>query len=135
MALKKLYALASPHREASTVKGDVVFFEMIKKMVVKYSTARIRDITRDLEYEVSQLISRSISAEEPVDVFALVGKGRAEISILDEKFLDELRKLPYKNYVAEVLAKIAKDQLVVKKRFNPYRYRTLYELLTAQIDK
>ena len=135
VALKKLYALASPHPETSAVKGDVVFFEMIKKMVVKYSTARIRDITRDLEYEVSQLISRSISAEEPVDVFALFGKGRAEISILDEKFLDELRKLPYENYAAEVLAKIAKDQLVVQMRFNPYRYKTLYELLTVQIDK
>ena len=135
IALKKLFALASPHPEASAVKSDVIFFEMIKKMVVKYSTARIRDVTRDLEYEVSQLISRSISAEEPVDVFALAGKRRANISILDETLLDELTRLPYKNYAAEVLAKIAKDQLVVMMRRNPHRYRTLYEILTAQIDK
>ena len=34
---------------------------MIKKIVVKYST-RIREISWDLEYEINQLISRSISA-------------------------------------------------------------------------
>lgn len=104
-------------------------------MLIKYSTARIRDITRDLEYDVSELISKSISAEEPVDVFALAGKSRAEISIFDERFLAELRNLPYKNFAAELLAKIAKDQLVVKMQLNPHRYRTLYDALNKLIDR
>jgi type I restriction enzyme R subunit len=135
VALKKLYALASPHPEILLIKNDVIFFEMIKKMIVKYSTARVRDITRELEYEISQLISKSIAAEEPVDVFALVGKTRAEISIFDERFLSELQKMPYKNYAAELLAKIAKDQLIVRMKINPYRYKTLYEMLSKLIDQ
>ncbi|MFN7066016.1 MAG: type I restriction endonuclease subunit R, partial [Aquificaceae bacterium] len=64
LVLKKLYALASPHPEVYKIKNDLRFFEMIKKMIVKYSIAKIKDITRDLEYEISQLISKSISAEE-----------------------------------------------------------------------
>jgi type I restriction enzyme R subunit len=135
VALKKLYALASPHPETLLIKSDVIFFEMIKKMIVKYSTARLRDITRELEYEISQLISKSITAEEPVDVFALVGKTKAEISIFDERFLSELQKMPYKNYAAELLAKIAKDQLIVRMKINPYRYKTLYEMLSKLIDQ
>jgi type I restriction enzyme R subunit len=135
VALKKLYALASPHPETLLIKSDVIFFEMIKKMIVKYSTAKVRDITRELEYEMNQLISKSISAEQPVDVFALVGKTQAEISIFDERFLSELQKMPYKNYAAELLAKIAKDQLVVRMKINPYRYKTLYEMLTKLIDQ
>jgi type I restriction enzyme R subunit len=135
VAMKKLYALASPRPEAYSMKTDLIFFEMIKKMILKYSTARIRDITRDLEYEVSQLISRSISAEEPVDVFALAGKNKAEISIFDDNFLNEFRKMPYRNYAAELLAKITKDQLVVRMKVNPYRYRTLYDILSKLIDQ
>jgi len=135
VALKRLYALASPHPEAYAVKSDVIFFEMIKKMVVKYSTARIREINRELEYEISDLISKSISAEEPVDIYALMGKEKAEISIFDEPFLTGLKNMPYKNYAAELMAKIVKDQLVVRMNVNPFRYRSLYEALTSLIDR
>jgi type I restriction enzyme R subunit len=37
LALKKAYALASPHHETIKIKDDIMFFEMIKKMIVKYS--------------------------------------------------------------------------------------------------
>jgi type I restriction enzyme R subunit len=135
VAMKKLYVLACPHPETGLIKDDIIFFEMIKKMIVKYSTAKVRDITRELEYEMSELISRSIRAEEPIDVFALAGKSQAEISIFDERFISELKTMPYKNYAAELLAKVAKDQLVVRMKINPRRYKTLYDMLTKLIDQ
>jgi len=135
VALKKLYALASPHPETYEIKSDIIFFEMLKKMIVKYSTARIREINRELEYEISDLISKSISAKEPVDIFTLMGKEKTEISIFDEQFLTELRNMTQKNYAAELLAKIIKDQLVVRMNVNPFRYRSLYEALTNLTDR
>ena len=135
IALKKLYTLASPHPETIKIKGDIRFFEMIKKMIVKYSTARIRGVSRDLEYETSQLISKSISAEEPIDVFALLEKEKPEISILDETFLAQFKEMEYKNYAADLLLKIINDELRVRVRKNPFRYRSLYELLKKVIEK
>lgn len=135
VALKKLYALASPHPEAYRIKTNIIFFEMIKKMVVKYSTARVREINRELAYEISHLISNSIAAEEPIDVFALMSKRKPEISIFDEKFLAEVKSMKHKNYAAELLAKIVKDQLVVKMKINPLRYSSLYKMLTRTIDR
>ena len=105
VALKKLYLLASPHPETIGIKDELRFFEMIKKMVVKYSTTKIREISRDLEYEINQLISSSISAEKPVDVFALLEKGKPDISVLDESFLAQFREMRYKNYAADLLLK------------------------------
>lgn len=64
-----------------------------------------------------------------------MGKDRPEISIFDEKFLAQFRSLQYKNYAAELLAKIVKDQLVVKMKVNPFRYRSLYEALKKIIEK
>ncbi|MBW2069573.1 MAG: type I restriction endonuclease subunit R [Deltaproteobacteria bacterium] len=135
VALKKLYALASPHHEAYTIKDDIRFFEMIKKMIVKYSMARVKDIHRDLEYEISHLISKSITAEEPIDVFSLMGKGRPEISIFDEKFLARFKDMEYKNYAAELLAKIIRDELIVRTKTNPFRYRSLYDMMNKIIEK
>lgn len=135
VALKKLYALASPRPEAFEIKQDLVFFEMIKKMIVKYSTARIREINKELEYEITELISRSISAEEPVEIFTLTGKNDVEISIFDEEFLGQIKNLAEKNYAKDMLTRIIKDKLVVKMNINQYRYRSLYESLNEIIDK
>jgi len=135
VALKKLYVLACPHSEAVKIKDDIIFFEIIKKMIVKYSTRRIREVTRDLEYEISQLISKSIVAEEPIDIFTLMGSEKPDISIFDEKFLEQFRHIKYKNYAAEVLAKILKDKITVKMKINPRRYRSLYERLNEIIEK
>jgi type I restriction enzyme R subunit len=135
LALKKLYLLASPHPETLKIRDEIRFFEMIKKMIVKYSTVRIRSISRDLEYEINQLISKSISAEEPVDIFSLLKKEKPEISILDETFLLQLKKMEYKNYAADLLAKILNDELKVRVKRNPFRYRSLYEMLKKIVEK
>lgn len=134
LSLKKLYALASPHPETIRIKDDIRFFEMIKKMIVKYSTVRIKDISRNLEYEISQLISKSISAEEPIDVFSLLKKEKPEISMLDEKFLSQFRDMKYKNYAADLLTKIINDELRLRMKQNPFRYRSLYEMLKKLIE-
>jgi len=135
VALKKLYLLASPHPETIAIKDDIRFFEMIKKMVVKYSTTRIKEISRDLEYEINQLISRSISAEKPIDVLELLKKEKPEISILDENFLTQFREMKYKNYAADLLLKIINDELRVRMKKNPFRYRSLYEMLKKLIER
>ena len=135
LALKKLYALASPHPETIKIKNDLRFFEMIKKMIVKYSTRKPGEISRDLEYEINMLISKSISAEEPVDVFSMLKKGKPDISVLDDSFLAQFEKMEYKNFAAEVLMKIMNDEIKARLKKNPIRYKSLYELLLKTIER
>ena len=135
LALKKLYTLASPHPETIKIKDDIRFFEMIKKMIIKYSTTTSREIARDLEYEINQLISKSISAQEPIDVFSLLNKEKPDISILSEDFLSQIKEIKQKNYAVELLAKLLNDEMKVKMRKNPHRYKSLYERLKELIEK
>jgi type I restriction enzyme R subunit len=135
LALKKAYALASPHPETIKIKDDIMFFEMIKKMVVKYSVPSRKEISRELEYEISQLISRSISAEEPVDIFSLIKKDKPDISILNEELLSKIANLAQKNYAVDLLMKLIKDEIKPRVRINPYRYKSLYERLLRLIEK
>ncbi len=135
LALKKAYALASPHPETIKIKDDIMFFEMIKKMIVKYSVPSRKEISRELEYEISQLISRSISAEEPVDIFSLIKKDKPDISILNEEVLSKIANLAQKNYAVDLLMKLIKDEIKPRVRINPYRYKSLYERLLRLIEK
>ncbi len=134
LALKKLYALASPHPETIEIKNDIRFFEMIKKMIVKYSIRKQREISRDLEYEINKLISKSIAAEEPVDVFSILKKNKPDISMLDDSFLAQFEKMEYKNFAAEILMKIINDEIKIRLRKNPIRYKSLYEMLMEIIE-
>ena len=135
LALKKAYALASPHPETIKIKDDIMFFEMIKKMIVKYSSTSRKEISRELEYEISQLISRSISSEEPVDIFSLIKKDKPDISILNEELLSKIANLAQKNYAVDLLMKLIKDEIKTRIRINPYRYKSLYERLQKLIEK
>ncbi|WP_333783956.1 type I restriction endonuclease subunit R [Thermocrinis sp.] len=135
IALKKAYALASPHPETIKIKNDIKFFEMIKKMIVKYKVPSRKEISKELEYEISQLISKSISAEEPVDIFSLLKKDKPDISILDDELLSNISSLTQKNYATDLLMKLIKDELKVKLRVNPIRYKSLYERLQKLIER
>jgi type I restriction enzyme R subunit len=135
LTLKKAYALASPHPETIKIKDDIMFFEMIKKMVVKYSVSSRKEISRELEYEISQLISRSISAEEPVDIFSLIKKDKPDISILNEELLSKIANLAQKNYAVDLLMKLIKNEIKPRVRINPNRYKSLYERLLRLIEK
>jgi type I restriction enzyme R subunit len=128
VALKKLYAVAK-HPKTIKLKDDIRFFEMIKKMIVKYSTRSVKDI-RTLEYEIDILISKSISAQEPIDILSLMQKDKIELSVLDDEFLSKFREMEFKNYAVELLAKILRDQILVRMRKNPLRYRSLMRCLT-----
>ncbi len=135
VTLKKLYMLASPHPDAIAIKDDLAFFEMIKKMIVKYSVRRKSEIARELEGEITKLISKSIVAKEPVDVLDLLKKEKPEISILSEEFLKELENLEYKNLAADLLLKILYDRIKVRMKVNPWKFKSLYEMLNELIEK
>lgn len=104
-------------------------------MVVKYAVRKKRDLSRELENEVSKLISKSIVAKEPIDVFELIKKDKPELSILSEEFLKELENMEYKNLVLDALLKILHDRIRVRMKVNPWRYKSFYELVNNLIEK
>jgi len=108
---------------------------MIKTMIVKYTSTSKKEISRELEYEISQLISKSISAEEPIDIFSMLKKEKPDISILNEELLFQIANLAQKNYAVDLLMKLIKDELKLKLKINPLRYKTLYERLLKLIEK
>jgi type I restriction enzyme R subunit len=65
----------------------------------------------------------------------LLNKEKPDISILSEDFLNQIKEIKQKNYAVELLAKLLNDEIKVKMRKNPHRYKSLYERLKELIEK
>ena len=62
----------------------------------------------EMDSAIRQLVSRAVASEEVMDIFSAVGLKKPDISILSDEFLMEVRNLPQKNIVVELLRKLLK---------------------------
>ncbi len=134
--LSRLFAFAMPHTEANALRDDVTFFQAVKKALVKRTfVGGGVGIDEKIESAVRELVSQAIAAEGVIDIFDMKGKGRPDISIFDEKFLEEVKNMKYKNLSIDVLRKLLRDELRVRMRKNVVRYTSLMELLENIIEE
>jgi type I restriction enzyme R subunit len=133
--LSKLFGFVMPHVEANRIRDDVEFFRALKQAINKLSVREGAPIHEGIETAIRELISQSISAEGVVDIMKMAEKGKPDISIFDEKFLEEVKNMKYKNLAVEILKKLLHDELRVRVRKNVTRYETLMRLLEQIIEE
>jgi len=133
--LSQLFAFAMPHREANAIRNEVEFFQAVKRAVIKRTIIRPEGIGFDVESAVRELVSKAISAEGVIDIFDMKGKGKPDISIFDEKFLEEVKNMKYRNLSVDVLRKLLNDELRVRMKKNLVRYKSLLDMLEDIIEK
>lgn len=135
--LFKLHALVMPHNEANAIREDVEFFRAVQRFVQKYiqPTPSAGPVEKDTETAIRELLSGAIAAEGVVDLFGAQGKEKPEISIFDERFLEEVKKMRFKNLAIEVLRKLLNDEIRVRRKKNVVKYKQMQELLEELIEK
>lgn len=133
--LSKLFGFAMPHHEANKIRDDVDFFRALKQAINKLSIRDGAPIHEGIESAIRELISQSISAEGVIDIMKMAEKGKPDISIFDETFLEEVKNMKYKNLAVEVLKKLLNDELRVRVKKNATRYETLMRLLEQIIEE
>lgn len=134
--LFKFFALAMPHKDANKIREDVEFFQAVKRAIVK-RTVIIEPGVVDLEVEsaIRELVSKSIGAEGVIDIFAMKDKNKPDVSIFDEKFLEEVKNMKFRNLAIETLRKLLNDELRLRMRKNLIRYKSLKDLLEQIIEE
>ncbi len=134
--LFKLFALTMPHHDAHKIRHDIEFFQAVKRAIFKRTViAGIWNVDEEIESAMRELVSKSISAEGVIDIFAIKDKAKPDISIFDENFLEEVKNMKFKNLSIEVLRKLLRDELRIRMRKNTVRYRSLMELLEQIIEE
>jgi len=109
--ISRAFALCASSDEATEVRDDVAFFQAIAAALNK-KTSDNKKTPEQIDAAVRQLVSRAITPDgQIIDVFTAAGLARPDISILDDRFLVEIRGLKHKNVAAELLAKLLKDEV------------------------
>ena len=113
---------------------DVLFIQHVSKAV--RNAKSVKTSRNEQKEKIKELISRSIESEDIVDVFAMAGIEKPDISILDETFLLGAKKerdgLALK---IELIKNILKDEIKLRLHKNIKKYTSLREELEKVIDR
>jgi len=132
--LSKAFALAVPHEKALTIRDDVAFFQAVKAVLTK-STGDGRRSPEEIEFAIRQIVSKAVSSDEVIDIFAAAGLKKPDISILSDEFLAEVRGMPQRNLAVEMLRKLLEGEIKARGRKNIVQARSFAELLENAIKK
>jgi type I restriction enzyme R subunit len=135
--LSEAFALSVPSEEAMMIRDDIAFFQAIRAQIVKLGGSGGGDEKKekDIEHAIKQLVSRSVSSDEVIDIFKAAGLDKPDISILSDEFLDEFRRIPQKNLAVEMLKKLLQDEIRTKARNNLIQSKQFSELLEETIRR
>ncbi|MFG0252377.1 MAG: type I restriction enzyme endonuclease domain-containing protein, partial [Phycisphaerales bacterium JB038] len=132
--LSKAFALAVPHDETTRIRDDVSFFQAIQAVLAKRTPSDART-DEELDHAVRQIISRAVSPEGVIDIFAAAGLEKPDVSILSDEFLAEMRGMPQRNLAVELLQKLIKGELKTRRRKNVVQARSFAEMLEQSLRR
>ncbi len=134
LELSQAFALAVPHAEAIRIRDEVAFFQAVRAVLAKRAPADARP-EEELDHAVRQIISRAVSSEGVIDIFAAAGLEKPDVSILSDEFLAEVQGMPQRNLAVELLQKLLKGELVIRRRKNVVQARSFAEMLEQTLRR
>ena len=132
--LSQAFALAVPHEDAMRIRDDVAFFQAVQAVLAKRAPGDARP-EEELDHAVRQIISRAVTPEGVVDIFAAAGLDKPDISILSDEFLAEVRGMPQRNLAVELLQKLLKGEIKTRGRKNVVQARSFAEMLEQTLRR
>ena len=82
-----------------------------------------------------QIISRAVSSQGVMDIFAAAGLEKPDISVLSDDFLAEVRGMPHRNLAVELLQKLLRGEVSIRRRRNVVQARSFAEMLERTLRR
>lgn len=133
LKMTKAFALCGTHDKALALAPEVAFHQAVRALLIKGGSREAPE--RDVDYELRQLLSEAVVGEGVTDVFKLAGLETPDISILSEEFLEEVRKMPYKNLAVELLQRLIRDEVKTRFHTNVVMQQKFSALLEQALNK
>lgn len=130
LAATKAFALCSTLPGAQELRDELAFYQGLRGFITE-STTPDEQLDRDQSrYLLKQLLDRAVQPAGVESIFALAGLDSPDLSILSDKFLEEMRDLPQRHLAVELLQKLLHDQIHARTRTNIVQER----LFTDRLD-
>jgi type I restriction enzyme R subunit len=105
----------------------VIFHQRVRKQLSKAKPGRKGK--RALESAVRDLVDDAVEAEGVVDIFDAAGLPKADVSILDDRFLQTFKDGKRENLRLKLLEQLLADEIQRRQRSNLAQARSFRELL------
>ena len=133
--LSKAFSLAVPHKEAIKIRDEVGLFQAIRVRIKKTDSGNGGYESEELNMAVKQIVSDATVPMGIVDVFSEAGLNKPEISIISNKFLEDVKKIKHKNLAVELLKKLINDEIKEKLRKNVVETDRFSKMLEKTVNK
>jgi type I restriction enzyme R subunit len=136
LELSGAFSLCATTDAAKKIRDDVGLFQGVKALIAKTSGAGdVGKTQEEKDLAIKQMISRAVSGAEIVDILTAMGAEKADVSILSEEFLRDVKKMEHKNLAAELLRKLIQNELKLKFRKNIVEYKKFSEMLQQSFNR
>ncbi len=131
--LSKSATLAAGDDTVERCRSEIVFFLSVRATLDKSTDAET--LYEDQEYAIRQLIDQSIAPEGVVDLYAVAGLPRTEISLLSDEFIHQIEAMPEKNLALEMLRRLLQDKVRKEGKGNLVQSKAFSEKLEEALHK
>ncbi|MBU2808066.1 type I restriction endonuclease subunit R [Acidithiobacillus ferrooxidans F221] len=131
--LRKAATLAAGDDVVERCRTEIVFFLSVRATLDKTSDAE--SLVEEQEYAIRQLIDQSIAPEGVVDLYAVAGLPKSEISLLSDEFIHQIEAMPEKNLALEMLRRLLQDKVRKEGKGNLIQSKAFSEKLEEALRK
>jgi type I restriction enzyme R subunit len=131
----KAYSLCSTLDEAKELRKEIAFYAAIKAAISKFTTVDRKRTQEEKNSALKQILDNAVIAEGVADVFALCGLDKPDIGLLSDEFLEDVRRMPQRNFAVELLEKLLNDSIKAKTRNNVVQEKKYAERLQETLRK
>lgn len=142
--LVAFFTMSVPNPTAMQFRDDVAFFQAVRSMIGKIEGTDREggDPNAELDTAIKQVVSDAIVGGGVIDIYAEAGLENPDLSLIDDDFVEKVRKSPQPNLQIEMLRRllneeirsVGKRNIVADKRFSEMLQRSLNAYRNRSID-
>lgn len=110
---------------------EAAFFETVRTAINRIKNIKTKVSKREINERIGELLKQSIKSEGVINLFSDV---KAEFSLFDPAFLDEISKMKEKNIAIELLKKLLKERIHLYQRTNLVQAQKFSDLLNMSLS-
>jgi type I restriction enzyme R subunit len=131
--LTNVFLLVKHLDECRVYADEIIFYQRARKQLLK--TLPGGKPKQELEQAVRDLVDDSVESTGVVDIFKAAGIERANISILDEKFLQTFKDRPFADLRLKLLERLVADEIRTRQERNLAQARSFKQMLEQTIQQ
>ena len=112
---------------------EVIFYQQVRNQLSKAKPGR--KPKREMEGAVRDLVDDTIEFEGVIDIFKAAGLEKADISILDDKFLQTFKDRKHENLRLKLLEQLLLNEIHRRRKQNLAKAKSFRELLEKTLQR